>query len=307
MVDFSLRKIAKGARNPQRAVEALKPDLLRFNGRLYSSAKSRCNVLEEDWDNLIILDACRYDMFGQRVDLEGHLQARVSLGSTSQEFLEGNFADETAHDTVYISANPYTTELPEDTFHDIQNLFISDWNSELETVHPEEVRKATIEAHSEYPQKRLIAHFMQPHYPFLGELGHDIDHRGFTEESVKGDADAKNVWELVECGELSRSKVWEAYCENLEYVIEYVHYLLEDLTGKTVITADHGNLVGDRTFPIPVRGYDHPDGIHVKQLVKVPWFIPPHSTRRDITADPPVEVDRNTEDIESQLEALGYR
>src|SRR6056297_529711 len=52
-------------------------------------------VMDEDWDNLIILDACRYDMFAEQVDLDGELESRISLGSTSEEFLEQNFGDNT--------------------------------------------------------------------------------------------------------------------------------------------------------------------------------------------------------------------
>jgi len=73
----------------------------------------------EDWDNLFILDACRYDMFADRIDLAGSLESRISLGSSSEEFMERNFVGEQFHDTVYINANPFIPRLnlDEDTFH----------------------------------------------------------------------------------------------------------------------------------------------------------------------------------------------
>jgi hypothetical protein len=50
------------------------------------------NVLEEDWDNLVILDACRYDLFKQVNDISGDLQKRQSQASMTAEFLNRNFA-----------------------------------------------------------------------------------------------------------------------------------------------------------------------------------------------------------------------
>jgi len=40
--------------------------------------------------------------------------------------------------------------------------------------------------------------------------------------------------------------VWEAYNENLDIVLTEIEALLDELDGKSVITADHGNLVGER-------------------------------------------------------------
>lgn len=34
---------------------------------------------------------------------------------------------------------------------------------------PDPVVEAAIAAHEAYPSKRLVAHFMQPHRPFVGE------------------------------------------------------------------------------------------------------------------------------------------
>jgi hypothetical protein len=61
-----------------------------------------------------------------------------------------------------------------------------------------------------------------------------------------------------------------AYKENLRHVLKNVEDLLEIINGKTVITSDHGNLIGDRLSPIPVRGYGHPSGLRAPELVKDP-------------------------------------
>jgi hypothetical protein len=78
-----------------------------------------------------------------------------------------------------------------------------------------------------------------------------------------------------------------------------------------VITADHGNLVGERLGPIPTRRkYGHPYGVHTEELVVVPWFVVEGETRREMRADSPVESDGESvsdEELEDRLEALGYR
>jgi hypothetical protein len=43
--------------------------------------------MEEDWDNLIILDACRYDYFKRQHDFEGSVDRIVSPGKMSWEFM----------------------------------------------------------------------------------------------------------------------------------------------------------------------------------------------------------------------------
>ena len=55
-------------------------------------------VVEEDWDYLVVLDACRYDFFEdyyRKSDWlqEGNLEKKISRGSMSIEWLNRNFTD----------------------------------------------------------------------------------------------------------------------------------------------------------------------------------------------------------------------
>lgn len=268
-------------------------------------------VMEEDWDNLLILDSCRYDMFTECVDLSGTLEYRISLGSSSEEFMERNFVNQQFHDTVYVSANPFIPKLGlnEDTFHAVVDL-LDDWDEELQTIRPDTVAAAAREAHERYPDKRLIVHFMQPHAPFIGERGREMVGGGWTmDHDVEDDP---GIWNRLRDGEdVPLERVWEAYNENLDVVLREVEPLLNDIDGKSVVTADHGNLVGERLSPIPTRRkYGHPYGVHAEALVKVPWFVIQGSDRREIKSDPPVESDDENlsdEKLEDRLEALGYR
>lgn len=261
-------------------------------------------VMEEDWDTLIILDACRYDMFDERVPFEGTLESRISLGSTSAEFLEQNFADGEFHDTVYVNANVYFSKMGLDqdkTFHAVVDL-LDEWDEELEIAHPETVTEAAKEAHERYPNKRLIVHYMQPHLPFIGERGLEIRER----------LGQRNGWIPFRDGEtlVTIEELWEGYNENLDIAFDYVNDLLDDVEGKVVISSDHGNMVGERQGPLPTkRMFGHPWGVYCEELVEVPWFLI-QGERRSITEEPPVEAknaEYSNEVIKERLESLGYR
>jgi hypothetical protein len=268
------------------------------------------HVVDEDWDNLILLDACRYDMFADRITLDGELQSRISLGSTSEEFLERNFADRTFYDIVYVNTNPYLSRLGLDdgTFHAVIDL-LEEWDSELGTIHPQAVVEAAQEAHAAYPNKRLIIHFMQPHIPFIGDVGQEIAGTGWSTDNTE--ESKKSVWSHLRSGNetIDIDTVWKAYNENLDIVLSHVTSLLRSVSGKTVISADHGNFVGEQPLPIPTkRMYGHPYGVYVPELVRVPWFIIESGERREIHSDPPVASESQSEEtIEKRLQALGYK
>lgn len=276
----------------------------------YENPPQGDRVADEDWDTLLILDACRFDMFSEQNYLDGRLETRCSLGSESREFLQSNFGNGTFHDIVYITANPYATTLPDGTFHAVVNLLEDGWDDELQTVHPETVVNAVKDADDRFPNKRLIVHFMQPHYPFIGEFGQQLGHKGIdnplTQE--RNDETPREIWGSLGHGRVEKEDVWKAYRENLDLVLPYAEEVIAHIPGKTVITADHGNLVGERTRPLPVRGYGHPRGFVAPELRTVPWFVVDGNERRPIEAESPVETDSVADDVlEDRLTALGYR
>lgn len=269
------------------------------------------DVMGEDWDNLIILDGCRYDTFAEINSIEGTLESRISQGSDSSEFLLANFAEREFHNTVYVTANPFEYRLSNDTFHAVVNL-LDDWDEELQTVHPSTVTSAAKRVIHKYPKKRYIFHYMQPHYPFIGDAGQEIDHRGYKRDQENPKLDEPNIWDVLQWGykhySVTEEQVWEAYRENLEFVLDYVLDLLKIIDGKSVITADHGNLIGDKVGPIPVRGYGHRPDLLSSALVKVPWHIIESESRRQVQFDPPIEsVNHDKSDVEERLSALGYK
>jgi hypothetical protein len=115
-----------------------------------------------------------------------------------------------------------------------------------------------------------------------------------------------------ECG-VPDEAIWKSYQENLQMALNYVEILTNEVSGKTIITSDHGQAIGDRAYPIPYREYGHPGEMYIPSLTKVPWFICEWDDRREITKEnsqtgyPDQNRERKEDTMHNQLEALGYR
>lgn len=273
------------------------------------------DVMAEDWDNLILLDACRYDYFEAQNGISGDLSRVVSHGGQSWEFMQGNFVGQQFHDTVYVTANPHTEKLQGDVFHAVEPLYLDAWNDERETVLPGDVVDAAIAAHEEYPNKRLLVHFMQPHRPYLGPTGEELQDEyrihGFNRRVAHGGArtDQPSFSTLLERGTIPIDETRQAYRETLDIVLGHAEDLIDALSGKSVVSADHGEMLGETIIPgtRPKFGHSH-KYIRNETLYTVPWLEVPTDDRRSITSDEPIEFeggDSNT--VEERLQFLGYK
>lgn len=192
-------------------------------------------------------------------------------------------------------------------------MWDSGWDEELGTVPPEKVTEAGIRMHNKYPNKRLLIHYMQPHYPFIGPTGLKLPHTNRV-ESLVGRVKGRNVektddiWDLLRQGAVSESEVITAYQENLEVVIPQIKTLLKKINGKSVITSDHGNLYGERLFPFFSKLYGHPTGIHAKNLIEVPWLVISSERRRKITEGEKKQIHEveYSGEVMQRLKNLGY-
>ena len=104
----------------------------RVIGPLQSRLRSHegLDVMGEDWDNLLVIDACRTDLFEETVDTEQFDDYRVvtSKGSATPEWMEGNFAGKDFGDTVYVSGNPWVSKKAPDSFHEIINVWVDEYD-----------------------------------------------------------------------------------------------------------------------------------------------------------------------------------
>lgn len=254
-------------------------------------------VMEEEWDNLIVLDACRYDFFQKVNWIDGKLKKKISSGSHTEEWMRKNFRGNYP-DTIYVSGNPQISEIKcqerfgKIPFHKIESVWDYGWDEEEGTSPPERVSKAALKIRNEYPEKRLIIHYMQPHWPFPtwsevspADLEPDIEPNTVDRDFLwritsllskkfsglklaleKRSKKGGNIWDYMREGLVSVSEAKSAYEDNLKIVLETVEKLLKSLDGFIVITSDHGNLFGEYWM------YGHPPRLHFKELVEVPWL-----------------------------------
>ena len=299
---YGLQQVRQVIREPSLAV--------REANRLYHTRLGRrrgppggVDIFEEDWDSLVILDACRYDIFAQR-SLPGRLESRISKGSHTSEFLAANFAGRDLRDTVYVTASPMyyrKRDALQTRFHDVVNVWRDvGWHEDFRTVLPETMADYTVQAAETYPNKRIVAHFLQPHYPFIGSTGRkhfDLDKLNFAWSDVKRGTFG-----------VSDDVLWEAFRENLDVALPHVRRLLGDLSGRTVVTADHGQMIGERASPLPIREYGHPPGIYTDELVRVPWLVSDNGERKTIVdgGATAADADVSEEVVRDRLESLGY-
>lgn len=278
------------------------------------------NFMEKDWDNLLLLDACRADMFQESIDLNQFEDYdRIhSLGCSSPEFMKKTFEGREFPDTVYVTGNPWISKIAPDSFHDIINLWVDQYDikeedlegaidlshvegvdvNESPTIYAEDLTKAAVEANKRYPNKRLIIHYFQPHAPVVGlpdgSLRDKVD-----DELHPGDEFKKRG--------VTREEVWEAYKDNLKYAFTHANKCAKEIGGKSVFSADHGELFGERIWPFPLRAYQHPSGLRHPKLTEVPWATKTIGERREITEGELRNRNVDDDEVDEKLRHLGYK
>lgn len=267
-------------------------------------------ILDGEWDCLIVLDACRYDYFRETYQdyLNGELKRAKSPGSMTSEWLIKTFSF-TDNDIIYISGNPRANSKKaiegfktSEHFYRTINVWEYKWDNELKTVHPKDMGKATRWAKAKYPEKKIISHFLQPHYPFLSLK---IESKAMDRERKKAkqtlnDRKSENgikdllwrlakttlgfrrAWKLVGvfldrdrqamggvrrfAQEVGKERLREAYLENLKSALIEIRKIGRRMPGKIIVTSDHGEGLGEDDY------YGHGRNIDDPILREVPWF-----------------------------------
>jgi len=138
-----LSQLRTAVRNPRLAG-------LKLYRRYQRSVRSRgIDIPAADWDTLLLLDACRYDLFVKYNTLSGDLSRVISKGSHTTEFLTENFQGREFPEVVYVSATPQIHATGVNTnFHDTIAVWENRWDDDLRTVPPKAMADATRKARS---------------------------------------------------------------------------------------------------------------------------------------------------------------
>jgi hypothetical protein len=268
-------------------------------------------LVESDWDNCILLDACRYDAFAEALgDRAGTLERRWAPGSQTGAFLDATFPpDGSFPEIVYVNGNPRVATEYTGRFHAIDHVWERAWDDEYDTVLPGAMREAALAANERCPDKRLFVHFVQPHIPYVGETAKRLP-GGASIQTMRPGAENREAkpYAAAERGAVAPETIRQAYRESLDLAMAAVDDLVAALPGKTVVTADHGELLGERSGLRygELSKWGHPERTPTEELLAVPWWEPPADRRKGITAGDATAGDR-TDAPTDRLEALGYR
>lgn len=258
------------------------------------------------WDCLIILDACRFDVMEDMYKdyLPGELERVWSPGYNTASWLRETWSS--FHEGImYLSANPFVNSNGiekggfDATKHFGEILDVWDWgcDNSLGIVLPERISKETRLAKAQYPDKRLVVHFLQPHQPYLVEL----ENEGWEEVTLfeailekyrktafkianlgggaVGKISSKINRFLMGLGVTSNrpvenfarnhgdDKLEYAYRENVRRALKSTGKLVDRLPGTIAITSDHGEFLGENGL------YGHHYVTEHPIQREVPWMV----------------------------------
>jgi len=267
-------------------------------------------LLEEDRFLLIILDSCRLDYFRSEYAgyYGGDLQQVYTTNTYTKQYLSQTWRTET--DVTYVAGGPViadrTFELsdssyrPSEHFAEIVDVWDMNYETELGVTPSEAVTQEALACDAD----QMVVHYFQPHAPYIGDVRlrseGDLATRGDQSHLETRAESLKEIYEMAESGRIDEPNLREAYVSNLHRVLEATTPLVEEATGRTVITADHGELLGEdgRFFH---GGLPHP------VLCELPWF------EVESVTGPVADVSAAERDgagsgrsVKEQLQNLGY-
>jgi len=191
-----------------------------------------------DWDNLIVLDGCRFDTFVENNTIPGIMKPAWSPASRTDYWLRYSIKNKKFLDTIMVSGNHFTRRF-RDHFYLYYDAFNHDYDDNRMCMPPEPITNRSILMKDLFPDKRIISWYMQPHIPFIGK-------NPITYRELSGNKDEFiTIERIVGKWGYKPEEVYISYENNLKYVLIEVERLMNTIEGKTVITADHGNSFGE--------------------------------------------------------------
>lgn len=207
-------------------------------------------IYKEEWDCLVVLDACRWDALNELVDGDVR-KLRTPAESSTPDWMMKVWEDERWDSTTYLSANTFTTYVRElekygTVLENYVDEYIECWKSGQKTFGAVEPGYMVRKGQRKEPP--IVLHLIQPHTPFIGDVSLRV--RGVSEDNLPDVVPSEDsvratnpIYRLVESGNISPELARTAYVENLKYALEYVE-MIKDEFGSVVVTSDHGECLG---------------------------------------------------------------
>ncbi|MFC7132388.1 MULTISPECIES: hypothetical protein [Salinibaculum] len=294
------RRIGKGREGVLESAYELYVGALRRYGTVVERGH---NVYENDWDTLVLLDACRVDAL-EHVSREyswmDNVGQRRSIAGRSDDWMERTFHESYSSEmsrTVYVTGNPFASSCIDDSdFLEVEHVYQAEWDREMDAMPARPVTDAAIRAGRRYEDEdvRLIVHYMQPHFPSIPSLQDDQPNDSF------GSGGVWDRWNAIRQGDIHIFDVIQSYVDNLQYVLDDVELLRENLNAEQmIISSDHGTALGE--FGV----YGH-SGFPMQCVRNVPWVVTEAFDENTYSAEETFEKTEEP-DVTDQLSALGYK
>jgi hypothetical protein len=232
------------------------------------------NILDHEWDFLVVLDACRYDSFEEVYteffDNTAKLSKKISNATDTTHWAKNTFNNHYFEDIIYISGNPTVNSkspvqgfVGGDHFYKVIDVWDGGWDYKVGTIHPKEMNKAFHKNYMKHPKKKFILHYIQPHLPYMtigGRPGDKPSGQGCTKFARKTTLN-KFTTELMRMYAKKILKLppnandeifWRAggkylmaqiYKDEIRLALEHVKILTDHIKGKWIITSDHGERI----------------------------------------------------------------
>lgn len=227
------------------------------------------NVFDREWDVLIILDACRYDLFDEFAAQHPIYQSFDSVGSMysiaskSDDWLERTFKQADVSElarTSYITDTSHAGMVTSNDLYEIHTVEENAHNKRGGVLVPEAFTHDAITCYENSDADKFMIHYFQPHAPFLHCVGK-------YDSTATGGGQTQNVWQGLRDNVFDRRDVWADYGQNLLTVLDQVETVVDRVEGNIAVTSDHGNAMGE--FGL----YGHPFSGAVPSIRRVPWAI----------------------------------
>lgn len=331
---LTLENIKKGLKNPTRVLDEIVLDYVFRTPMvgLNSIQTIGTNVFDREWDVLIVLDTARVDalqLVSDEYDFIQEVGSVWSVGGASAEWLARTFDEphkSEIQNTAFLSAQSHVQEILDSKVQqsdknrpiplkalrlipsvDINDLGKAEYLFNFETIGeegpfghtegntpPRYVTDRGIAVGREHDFDRLMLQYHQPHTPWFSQA---------LEENRDLQYYEYDWWNYYyETGDVE--SIWEAYMNDLRFVLDDIEVLLENLDAdRVVITSDHGEAFGEYGILGHKIGSLHP------KVRKVPWVVTSANDRneREPTIGEPERTKMSREKMDKQLKALGYK
>ena len=204
---------------------------------------------KRDFDTVIILDACRYDYYRRFRNAKKICAAATQTLPAIERMFPFRYPR-----TVYVSGNPFINgrhvvfdrydALNHFTF--VDDVWLHGWENVegIYTVPPWNVLEAA--AIHQKRGYRTVVHFVQPHGPYIGKIKFGTNDFLWSRNQIMNkESRTKDTIEYPQEHRIDVERLKGAYYHNLSLVLKYA---LGCVNGKTFITSDHGELLGEDGF-----------------------------------------------------------